>query len=176
MADPRDFMTVGELAEQVGKTPRALRLYEEMGLLVPRGRSCGNYREYGADALVRLQWICQLHELGLPLQDIRAFIEGITSAETAGEAMAGLRARYAEILTQVDVQIEKLKDLRRGLVESLDWLQSCQGCDSEMRALPGTCEDCERHGGVAEPPLVTGARSQPWGTGTPTGTGSKEKS
>lgn len=175
MADARDFMTVGELADQVGKTPRALRLYEEMGLLVPRGRSCGNYREYGPDALIRLQWICQLHDLGLPLQDIRAFLEGIASADTAGEAMDNLRARYAETLTHVDAQIEKLQNLRRGLVESLEWLVSCQGCETDTRALPGSCEDCDKHDGVAEPALVTGAKIQPWGMRTAIETGSKEK-
>lgn len=176
MAELRDFMTVGELAEQVGKTPRALRLYEEMGLLVPRGRSCGNYREYGPDALVRLQWICQLHDLGLPLSEVRGFLDGITQASTAGEAMANLRARYAETLASVEAQIQRLQNLRQGLVESLDWLESCRGCESDVTELRTSCGECERHEGATEPGLVTGAKVQPLETPTGSGKGIKEKS
>ena len=40
------LLRIGDLAEKTGKTKRALRLYEEMGLLVPSERSTGGFRLY----------------------------------------------------------------------------------------------------------------------------------
>ena len=154
-------MTVGELAEQVGKTPRAIRLYEELGLLVPRGRTCGNYREYGPEALVRLRWITHLHDLGLPLNEVKGFLDDVANAPNAGEAMARVRARYAQTLACVDTQLETLRRLRDGLTESLIWLEDCQGCDGSLATLATSCGDCQRHDGAIEPDLVRGLKAQP---------------
>lgn len=160
MAEMRDFMTVGELAEQVGKTPRAIRLYEELGLLVPRGRTCGNYREYGPDAPIRLQWIARLHDLGLPLTEVKAFLDDVASAASAGEAMRAVRVRYTETLRSVDAQLERLRALRAGLESSLAWLESCQGCVKDLEVLQTDCQSCARHDGQPEPELVRGVKAQ----------------
>lgn len=160
MADGRDFMTVGELAEQVGKTPRAIRLYEEMGLLLPRGRTCGNYREYGPEALVRLRWICRLHDLGLELNAVKAFLDCLTGAQTAGEAMARVRAHYVSTLSRVDEQMERLRAMRAGLAESLAWLEGCTTCDGELTRLAAGCGSCARHEGATEPELIRGLKAQ----------------
>ena len=45
------LLRVGELARVVGKTVRAMHLYEEMGLVKPASRSAGGYRLYAADAV-----------------------------------------------------------------------------------------------------------------------------
>ena len=47
-------MRVGELAKAVGKTVRAMHLYEELGLLEPAARSEGGFRLYGSDAVDRI--------------------------------------------------------------------------------------------------------------------------
>jgi MerR family transcriptional regulator, copper efflux regulator len=50
------LMRVGELAKAVGKTVRAMHLYEELGLLDPRARSEGGFRLYGPEAIDRIHW------------------------------------------------------------------------------------------------------------------------
>ena len=45
------LLKVGDLARKTGKSVRALRLYEELGLLQPRTRSDGGFRLYGADEI-----------------------------------------------------------------------------------------------------------------------------
>ena len=45
ISEPR-LLRIGDLAEKTGKTKRALRLYEEMGLLVPSDRTSGGFRLY----------------------------------------------------------------------------------------------------------------------------------
>src|SRR5262245_31120003 len=58
---------VKEVAELAGVTVRALHHYDEIGLLVPNGRSAAGYRLYDDDDLLRLQQILIGRELGLSL-------------------------------------------------------------------------------------------------------------
>lgn len=61
---------VGEVATATGLTVRALRHYDEIGLLVPSERSDAGHRRYTADDLARLYAIRALRHLGLPLADV----------------------------------------------------------------------------------------------------------
>lgn len=153
------MLTVGELAEKVGKTPRALRLYEEMGLLVPRGRTCGGFRLYGAESLARLQFIQQLTDVGLPLEEIRALLHDVGQGATGDAAMAAARARFRERLAEVDAQMARLADLRDGLRHALGWIEKCSGCPATT--VPRCCGDCPRHEGEAAPQLVVGMLACP---------------
>src|SRR3954451_1327442 len=57
-------MRIGELAQRTGTTPRALRYYEQQGLLAPeRGES--GYRDYGEDAIRTVGQIRSLLAAGL---------------------------------------------------------------------------------------------------------------
>jgi cob(I)alamin adenosyltransferase len=66
--------TIGKLAKMVGISVRALRHYEDVGLLVP-DRSEGGHRRYGPSDLARLRQIVALRELGLGLQHIAAWLD-----------------------------------------------------------------------------------------------------
>ena len=54
-----------------GVSVRALHHYDDIGLLVPRGRTDAGYRFYDDDDLLRLQQILLGRELGLTLEEIR---------------------------------------------------------------------------------------------------------
>ena len=64
MDDKSTLLRVGQLAERVGKSTRALRLYEQMGILLPHSRTATGYRMYGEDAINQLMWIDKLQSLG----------------------------------------------------------------------------------------------------------------
>ena len=49
------LLRIQEVADETGLTPRAIRYYEEVGLLAPAARSEGAYRLYDAEDLARLQ-------------------------------------------------------------------------------------------------------------------------
>lgn len=66
--------TVGELARLSGVSPRALRLYDQMGLLVPERSPDNGYRLYGAEQVNTLQQILFYRELGMGLEDIAAIL------------------------------------------------------------------------------------------------------
>jgi DNA-binding transcriptional MerR regulator len=67
---------IGELAKATGLTVRTLHHYDEIGLLVPSERTQAGHRMYGDDDVRRLYEIRALRELGLPLQEIPAALDG----------------------------------------------------------------------------------------------------
>ena len=65
-----EWLTAAECASRTGLTVRALRVYENYGLIAPR-RSPAGWRRYGAEELLKLNEIGLLKVLGLTLKQIR---------------------------------------------------------------------------------------------------------
>jgi len=58
-------MRIGELSARTGASPRALRYYEQQGLLASERESNG-YREYAPNAVATVETIKALLDMGLP--------------------------------------------------------------------------------------------------------------
>src|SRR5882762_701048 len=99
------LMRVGELAKVVGKTVRAMHLYEELGLLEPRARSEGGFRLYGPEAVDRIHWIVKLQAIGFTLAEIQGFVKEFKTARSAPEATARVLALFREKQSQIRDQI-----------------------------------------------------------------------
>ena len=70
------LLRIGDVAEATGLTQRAIRYYEEYGLLEPASHPSGANRRYEQDDLERLQLIKRLREdVGLSLAEIRTYLE-----------------------------------------------------------------------------------------------------
>lgn len=121
---------VGELAKKLGKTARALRFYEQLGLLLPHERTSAGYRLYGEDALLQVQWIEQLQGMGFSLGDIKKFLEGLDQAHSRPSKMNQIRSFYEERLRETQAQIQKLIALEQQLEYSLSTLDPCSRCDT----------------------------------------------
>ncbi|MFG2587813.1 MerR family transcriptional regulator [Streptomyces sp. NPDC048438] len=63
-------MRIGDAAAAAGTTPRALRFYEERGLLPPPARSTTGQRQYSARDVARVGFIRELLALGLTVEDL----------------------------------------------------------------------------------------------------------
>ncbi|MBQ6885941.1 MAG: MerR family transcriptional regulator [Lachnospiraceae bacterium] len=63
-------MTSGEIAKKTGVSQKAIRLYDEKGLLKPSDYSEGNYRLYDKEALLVLEKIIALKQIGFSLEEI----------------------------------------------------------------------------------------------------------
>lgn len=107
-------MRVGELARRTGLTVRALHHYDELGLVVPSGRSAAGHREY-ADGDVRRLWqVVALRRLGLALPEIKALLDGaafdpretlrrqLAESDRRLAAESALRDRLAVLLDVLD--------------------------------------------------------------------------
>ncbi|WP_279309167.1 MULTISPECIES: MerR family transcriptional regulator [unclassified Rhizobium] len=75
MTSRKIHLTAAQCAKRVGLTVRALRLYEQTGLIHPR-RTDANWRLYGAREIARLNEILTLKRLGLSLQHIARLLAG----------------------------------------------------------------------------------------------------
>jgi DNA-binding transcriptional MerR regulator len=67
---------VGELAKITGLTVRTLRFYDQIGLYSTSCHSDSVHRLYTESDITRLQQILSLKELGLTLDEIKAFLSG----------------------------------------------------------------------------------------------------
>jgi MerR family transcriptional regulator, copper efflux regulator len=157
-----ELMQVGDLAQETGKTVRAIHLYEQLELLTPAGRSKGRYRLYGRDALVRIRWIGKLQDLGFSLTDIKAIVKDVElegRASSAPSAMVKVREVYKQKLEATRSQIERLRTLEREILASLDYLETC-GSACEPDQLISACPSCNHHDREQEvPDLVAGFRT-----------------
>ena len=150
-------MKVGELARMTGKTVRALRLYEEMGLLSPV-RSEGNYRLYGPDEVARVYWISKLQVLGFSLPQIQSLLQTVESSSSGPDAMQSLREMFRARLDDTRAQVEALLQLERDLAESLAYLEGCRACSHEHHVTG--CVSCDGvHADTETPSLVAGIHS-----------------
>ncbi|MFG2951623.1 MerR family transcriptional regulator [Streptomyces adustus] len=70
-------MRIGDAAAAAGTTPRALRFYEERGLLTAPPRTASGQRRYGPDDVARLRVIRELLGLGLTVEDLRVVADRI---------------------------------------------------------------------------------------------------
>lgn len=103
-----EWLRIGELARRTGLTQRALRHYDEIGLLVPSGRSGGDYRLYSRADVERLLAVQHLKSLGLSLTEITEALNG------EGAAPGELLARHAEVVERrITEEQELLARLRR---------------------------------------------------------------
>lgn len=79
---PSDW-SIQQIAALAGTTSRTLRHYDTIGLLAPSRIAGNGYRHYDQTALVRLQRILLLRELGLGLPSIAAVLAQENSATSA---------------------------------------------------------------------------------------------
>ena len=73
-------MHIKEAAQAVGCTCRAIKFYEEKGLLSPVARQANGYRDYTQEDLRRLHEIQAYRKLGIGVEDIRRLLGGEDSA------------------------------------------------------------------------------------------------
>ncbi|MGW1666278.1 MerR family transcriptional regulator [Streptomyces microflavus] len=106
--------SIQEIARRAGTTSRTLRHYGDLGLLAPSRVGSNGYRYYDQDALVRLQRILLLRELGLSLPAIKGVLEG--QRDTAVALRAHLRlleqeqARIGRQIASVRTTLHKTEE------------------------------------------------------------------
>lgn len=100
-------MRIGEVAAAAGVSPRALRYYEEQGLLTSI-RSSSGQRHYGDGAVDRVRWIQALYAAGL---NSRA-ITGLLPCVHTGIATAAMLTQLAAERDRIDHQIRDLTATR----------------------------------------------------------------
>ena len=115
-------MQVGELAAKTGVSIRALRYYEESGLL-PAQRLSNGYRNFDDRSVDRVRAIRDLLDTGFTIEEIISLascLDGLFDETTCRRQTAGL---YRAKLEKIDGQLRTLSTLRERIVERLTSLR-----------------------------------------------------
>ncbi|MCG7210362.1 MerR family transcriptional regulator [Streptomyces arenae] len=105
------LLTIGVFAKAARLSPKALRLYDELGLLTPaRVDPVTGYRLYAQEQLEQARTVAWLRRLGMPLARIR-HVHTLSAVEAAQE----IRAFWA----QVEADTAARRDLATFLIDHL---------------------------------------------------------
>lgn len=120
--EPR-LLRIHEVAAEVGATTRAIRYYEEIGLLRPAARSEGDYRLYDASDLERIRHIRELRDsAGFSLAEIGQLLEDedVRAANRAAYRATEDPDARAELLADSLARVERAIAILRAKAERLD--------------------------------------------------------
>ncbi|GAA2591721.1 MerR family transcriptional regulator [Streptomyces tubercidicus] len=106
--DVTTLYSIGELSRRTGLSVRTIRFYSDSGVVAPTTRSPAGYRLYDLDALLRLELLRTLRELGISLATIQRVLDRELS-------VAEVAAAHADAM---DVQIRVLQ-LRRSVLRAV---------------------------------------------------------
>lgn len=103
-----------ETAQKTGFSLDTLRYYERIGLLPPVGRTAGGRRRYNDTDLLWLMTLRCLRDTGMPLAQIRHFIDlAQGSHETAPERLALLEAHEQKIEERIGLLRTHQRQIRK---------------------------------------------------------------
>ncbi len=108
------FVNAAEAARRLGVSPKALRLYEQRGLLVP-DRSTAGWRVYGPEHLGRAAEIVALRQLGLGLGQVARVLDG--DPRELEPALARHQAVVEGQIRDLSGVAERLRSLRGKLAD-----------------------------------------------------------
>lgn len=135
-------MQIGDLAKKAGVSVRAVRYYEELGLLRPESHSIGGFRLYGGENLKRLKVINLMKEMGLSLSEIRKILTAKKNSPTERESVDYLLRVFHEKLDFVNSKLEGFARMKEELANAIKILEGCQCCDHKVLLDAIYCDGC----------------------------------
>lgn len=147
---------IGELAAMFGVTHRAIRFYEDRGLLTPK--RVGKTRIFGDRDRVRLGFILRGKRLGFSLAEIGDWLDLYDGED-------GARRQYQTLLQESRRRIADLERQRDDLDEMLNELKSIEALaldnlDPAEQMTPASIDDHGRDGRTPRRSAASGRKGQ----------------
>jgi MerR family transcriptional regulator, repressor of the yfmOP operon len=102
---PETRLGIGRAAQACGVSERALRYYQQIGLLTPSGRTPGGLRRYSEEDIARVRRIRELQaHLGFNLDEIRVVLDN-------DDRLKAVRAEYRSTRTGIARRRELLGEV-----------------------------------------------------------------
>jgi DNA-binding transcriptional MerR regulator len=115
-----DLMSIGEFARLARLSAKALRLYDELGLLLPaKVDPDSGYRWYGAGQLDNARLVASLRQIGMPLAQIQLILslEPEAAAAQVGAYWSGAEADHAARRDLAGYLVDRLTGKRNVMYE-----------------------------------------------------------
>jgi MerR family transcriptional regulator, copper efflux regulator len=115
-------MLMGELAKKTGLSKDTIRFYEKMGLITAQELQAGSriYKEFGEEAVYRLELIQRGKVLGFTLSEIRRSLDGwVDGTLPVSEMIKVIEQKQTEIAEK----IQQLSEIQADLTATLSRLE-----------------------------------------------------
>jgi DNA-binding transcriptional MerR regulator len=110
------FLNASDAAKRLGVSAKALRLYEERGLVSP-GRTMAGWRAYGPDEIAKATEVAALRALGFSLAQVARVLEG--DVQGLEPALAAHQVALEGRVRQVGDAVEKVRRVRADLARGV---------------------------------------------------------
>ncbi len=127
-ADLQDSWSIADTAAHFEITTRALRFYEDKGLLKPH-RAAGR-RVFNTDDRARLDKILRAKRIGFSLEDIKQFLDVTDGAVTETEELLRRKTSFESVIARLD---NKRKDIE---IIAKDMQDLCTVIDNYIESAP----------------------------------------
>ncbi len=117
------LLTIGQVSRRSGVTPRAIRHYEQLGLITPPLRSEGNYRFFDSESVSRLRFISKCRSLGFSIAEIADLLSVTDDPNQTCAQVEEITTHHLEL---IDAKLQSLMEMRETLAEGL---AQCTGRD-----------------------------------------------
>lgn len=131
---------IGTLSRLLGLTPRALRYWEQRGLLPPAHRTHGGTRIYGEDHVRAARGVVRMKRAGFSLDEICALQDGLRRSRTALSGMGDVAAALADREEQLRALVADLASLQQELAAAREGVLRCDGCQG--KSYDQDCIEC----------------------------------
>ena len=111
-----ELLKISELADFFGTTPKALRLYEKKGILVPcKIDPQTGYRYYSADQVKKLNVLVELQELGFTLNEIKKIMKGGLKSQAFLDALYSKKVEWEQKKSEIQSKIGAIENIEQNL-------------------------------------------------------------
>lgn len=131
MSEPKDLLSIGMFANLTRLSIKALRLYDELGILGPRYIDPqSGYRYYGVDQLPQARMIRNMRDMDMPLAAIRRVLVVLPVSQAQAELLVHQHLELRER------QLEQIKALAHQFTQQLKPEAKPMSLEVEVKDIP----------------------------------------